>query len=419
MTVSDSPWDGKASRFTPEEYKRACAACEGKSDAPKTDCYLPHHEPDGTLNKNGVINAASRFNQTKRANTDKAKSHLAAHYRNDLKMDVPPVLGGESKSSNTTTTTTDAVTIEVREPDKPCIDCDDEALGLTPEPVSPRAIRGQLTGTRETRLAARSEFEFREVPNGTGGTDLIFTGYACVTGVPYEMEDFMGPWTESVEPGSFTRPIAEKHDVSFLLNHEGMTLARTKSGTLRLFEDSVGLGDEARLDPKNPVVIAMRSGVERGDLDEQSFAFRANRQEWNDDYTRRWIRDVNMNQGDVSLVNHAANPATGGLVAMRKRQVQTSARAVLELMTEIRQGKQFSSDSMTVLTRVLELAASADENLDELQPLLAELIGVPNPDEPEDGTDMMDQMDESPAVPGPSVSLSIWRQKLEVLKAAV
>lgn len=92
FAVTDKSWDGSASRFSDEQWRRATAACE-PGDAPsKTACFLPHHEPDGTINRNGVHAAAARFNQTRRENKDRARSHLAAHYRRDLDEDVPAIL---------------------------------------------------------------------------------------------------------------------------------------------------------------------------------------------------------------------------------------------------------------------------------------------------------------------------------------
>lgn len=93
-SVTDKPWDGASSRFTDEQYKAASAGCRGQSDAPKTDCFLAHHEPDGTINRNGVHAAAARFNQTQapQAAKDSARAHLAGHYRNDLDEEVPDAL---------------------------------------------------------------------------------------------------------------------------------------------------------------------------------------------------------------------------------------------------------------------------------------------------------------------------------------
>jgi HK97 family phage prohead protease len=149
------------------------------------------------------------------------------------------------------------------------------------------------------------------------GNTLTFLGYASVTDTPYEMEDWLGSYTETVSNGAFKKTLSEGADVPFKLNHDGMTLARTKSGTMRLAEDSTGLHVEADLDARNPVVQGIQSAMERGDLDEMSFAFRVTRQEWNEDYTERWINEVNLNKGDVSIVNYGANPHTGGLTSLR------------------------------------------------------------------------------------------------------
>lgn len=194
------------------------------------------------------------------------------------------------------------------------------------------AIRGELQGVPESRVSPRSEFELREVPNGTGGTNLRFTGFASVTGdaAAYEMEDWMGPWTESVTPGAFKRTLAGNGpDTVFLINHAGLSLARTRSGTLKLSEETdpssspisgiTGLYSEAHLDPQNMYVQAVRSGVERGDLSEMSFAFRVVRQTWSDDYDRRRIQEVTLDKGDVSIVTFGANPATGDTVSIRQR----------------------------------------------------------------------------------------------------
>lgn len=177
----------------------------------------------------------------------------------------------------------------------------------------------------ERRQSAIAGFEIREVGDAASG-DLRFRGYACVVGVTYEMEDSYGPWIESVERGAFRKTLAEKPDVAFLVNHEGMSLARTASGTLTLTEDTRGLLAEARLDPQNPQVVALRSAIDRGDISEMSFGFWVVRQEWNEDYTRRWIREVELSHGDVSPVNFAANPATGGTVTMRMRSTGAPRR---------------------------------------------------------------------------------------------
>jgi HK97 family phage prohead protease len=182
------------------------------------------------------------------------------------------------------------------------------------------SARAEKRHTTERRAVAR-EFELRASDDGSGGTTLTFTGYASVTESPYEMEDWLGPYTEVIRRGAFGKTLAEAADVPFKLNHDGMTLARTKSGTMSLSEDETGLHVEAQLDPRNSAVRDIQSAMERGDMDEMSFGFRVIRQEWSPDYTQRDISEVSLNKGDVSLVNYGANPHTGGLTSLRGRDV--------------------------------------------------------------------------------------------------
>ena len=166
----------------------------------------------------------------------------------------------------------------------------------------------------QRRAFALDGAEIRSVADGTGGEALTFTGYACVTNRSYEMNDLAGPYPETVRAGAFKDTLGKSPDVPFLLNHDGLTLARTKSGTLKLAEDSTGLHAEARLDPSNSVVRDIKSAMERGDVDEMSFAFRILDPDsgWNEDYTERSIGSVDINKGDVSVVNYGANPHTAG-----------------------------------------------------------------------------------------------------------
>jgi HK97 family phage prohead protease len=183
-------------------------------------------------------------------------------------------------------------------------------------------IRRGTAGSREVRRCPVDSFEVRDAPNGVGGTDLVFRGYAAITGVDYDMVDHAGAFVERIAPGAFKKTLEAAADVVFLVNHSGMALARTKSGTLRLSEDGTGLHAEARLDPSNAVVQDVRSAVVRGDLDEMSFAFRVPKERgqiWNADFTDRTIIEANLSQGDVSLVNYAANPHTGGTVSVGQR----------------------------------------------------------------------------------------------------
>jgi len=158
-------------------------------------------------------------------------------------------------------------------------------------------------GLEEERYVAR--VELRRSDSGL----VVIEGYASSTEVPYDVAGG-APYgfTETIARGAFAKALGEKDDVRFLINHDGMPLARTKSQTMTLTEDSVGLLVRAELDPAVPEVISLRSAIERGDLDQMSFAFRATRQEWDTEYTQRRITEVRL--FDVSAVTYPANEAT-------------------------------------------------------------------------------------------------------------
>lgn len=248
------------------------------------------------------------------------------------------------------------------------------------------------TGVREIRNMAFTGVEMREKPNGSGGTMLGFTGFACATELVYEMADWLGPYGEVVRTGAFTKTLAEGCDVCFLVNHEGMTLARTKSGTLRLDERDEGLHADADLDLSSPQVMSIRSAMERGDMDEMSFAFRVTRQQWSPDYDQRDILEVNLDKGDVSLVNYGANPFTSAALRARRdfagfdlrRLRGITVAAMAESYGELRAGKALSSSTMETLQTVLDLVAAADDSVDAAQEVLSDLMGVPNPDDADD-----------------------------------
>jgi HK97 family phage prohead protease len=139
----------------------------------------------------------------------------------------------------------------------------------------------------------------------------MLTGYASVFNSPYDV--LGGPpfgWREIVDPHAFDTTLSAKPDLHLLINHEGMPLARTKSGTLRLAADSTGLHVEAGLDPSDPDVQRLAPKMGRGDMDEMSFAFRTKRDEWSEDDSERRLLEVSLHKGDVSVVNFGANPAT-------------------------------------------------------------------------------------------------------------
>jgi HK97 family phage prohead protease len=176
-------------------------------------------------------------------------------------------------------------------------------------PTSFDNIRNTMTETNTINWVVRDETETRrvafsnmEVRASEDGTKLI--GYAAVFDSPSEPL----PFTEFVRRGAFTKTLNDGADVRLLIDHEGVPLARTKSGTLVLTEDDRGLLVESDLDPMNPDAARLISALRRGDISQMSFAFRTVKDNWSDDRRTRELREVQL--FDVSVVTFPAYEST-------------------------------------------------------------------------------------------------------------
>ena len=110
-----------------------------------------------------------------------------------------------------------------------------------------------------------TDFEVR-----SDSSTVVCEGYASTFNQKYDMYFY----NEEVAQGAFTKTLSESPDVRFLLNHDGLPLARTTSGTLELSEDSKGLAFRTTLDATDPDVARIVPKMKRKDLNQMSFAFR-------------------------------------------------------------------------------------------------------------------------------------------------
>lgn len=149
--------------------------------------------------------------------------------------------------------------------------------------------------------------ELRATGDGDGPKKL--EGYAAVFDVRSEN---LGGFREVIAPGAFTKAVAED-DVRALWNHDSNhVLGRTKSGTLKLSEDDHGLKMEVE-PPDTQVARDLIVSVERGDVDQQSFAFsvRAGGEQWHEDEEGVVIRTItDAKLYDVSPVTYPAYTQT-------------------------------------------------------------------------------------------------------------
>lgn len=266
---------------------------------------------------------------------------------------------------------------------------------ITPDSNIRAALQEQMRGLTETRCVRQqaedaTPFEMREIPNGTGGTSLSFTGYASMVERGYEMwSPALGDYTEVIARDAFTKTLRETPDVSFKVNHDGLPMAKTSAGDLQLSSDSTGLYTEARVNPERADVLLMRQAIEAGHLNEMSFAFRVTRQDWTDDGMTRRIQEVNLNKGDVSVVEFGANPFTAGSLSLRNRLADAGVTAeqlvaAYRALTTFNETRALDPDVAACLSTVLQLVSIADTAVDVSQVLLSEMLGVENPDEDQD-----------------------------------
>lgn len=214
-------------------------------------------------------------------------------------------------------------------------------------------LRGQRPVGPELRSYPAS-FDVRSL----SGSLVEVTGYASTTEQPYEMFDMFGPYTEIVRAGAFGKTLADGADVAYLANHEGLTMARSKTGTLKLAEDSTGLETKATVNTTRGDVRDLLTAIEDGNIDQMSFAFRVVRQQWSPDYDERALVELNLDRGDVSAVNFGANPNTSvGLQrAFRSRKPAELHRMAVEMLEG-----SFADTTRSAAAQMFELAASAAE----------------------------------------------------------
>jgi HK97 family phage prohead protease len=142
------------------------------------------------------------------------------------------------------------------------------------------------------------------------------TGHAAVFN---EVAEIGGWFREQIEPGAFKTSI-KKDDVRALFNHdENYVLGRNISGTLKMKEDDRGLKVDI-LPPDTQYARDLAVSIERGDINQMSFAFQVLEEEWirgeKKELDLRKIKKVRL--FDVSPVTFPAYDGTD--IALRSHE---------------------------------------------------------------------------------------------------
>lgn len=167
----------------------------------------------------------------------------------------------------------------------------------------PRAKRSQEQRSAEPKIERRTvEFtEFRLAPAGADGKRHM-VGHAAVFN---SLSQDLGGFREEVRSGAFADAVAHD-DVRALFNHDpNFVLGRNTAGTLKLAEDSRGLSID--IDPPDTQWARdLAVSIERGDINQMSFAFQTIKDSWAHD-ARGTVRSlIEVRLLDVSPVTYPA-----------------------------------------------------------------------------------------------------------------
>ena len=237
----------------------------------------------------------------------------------------------------------------------------------------------------ERRTFTVRDVEARQAEDGT----MRLRGYAAV----FNDDSVPLPFIERIAPGAFRKTLTETPDVRLLINHSGLPLARTKNGTLTLTEDDRGLYMDATIADTSEGRDLYKL-VERGDVDQMSFAFRVIRQKWNEDRTQRTLTEISLNDGDVSVVTYPAYPTT-----------TVEAREALRTAIEaIKEGREITGESLAVLNTIFEDLSEGHDYIMKAVEMMAMLTGG----EPEEEIEVEEpEVEEVPVEPVTTAARSI------------
>ena len=150
---------------------------------------------------------------------------------------------------------------------EPAEDVAEEGVEMEEKGADLELVEARKSMATAERITMQAEIRAMDTEDGS----LRIGGYAAT----FNKEATGLNFREVIAPGAFKRTLATDNPVFLLINHdmEALPLASTRSGTLTLSEDEVGLRMDAELDPANPRAQELASALRRGDVDKMSFAF--------------------------------------------------------------------------------------------------------------------------------------------------
>jgi HK97 family phage prohead protease len=243
------------------------------------------------------------------------------------------------------------------------------ALGITAVNVGelPPAMR-KATTVMETRAHFVDDMEIRAV-----GDKMTFKGYAAV----FDSDSEPLPFIERIQRGAFARTLKSRNNIRMYVNHnDSQLLASTRSGTLRLQEDSKGLLAEADLpmttDGRNMSIL-----LEQRIVDSMSFGFSVPRggDTWSADGSRRTLTEVRLHEVSV-VTGQPAYAATTASVRKLAARVAVDEVSLAAALVTLESGEELDAAQADLIRGVVDQLAPKDVKPDNSLIVAKQLLAL-------------------------------------------
>lgn len=188
---------------------------------------------------------------------------------------------------------------------------------------------------KETRYFSINNLEVRRTPAEGENSQANTTVSGYVVKFNSRSELIFGEFYEKVASGAFNRSLKE-NTIKALWNHDSnFVLGSTKSQTLRLREDNLGLYFEIDL-PNNYIGENSLESIQRGDVDGVSFGFTVRADSWayleEEDVYERTLLDIDLVEISPTPFPAYENSSEVAVVqrSMKESNVQTKEQRQLQ-----------------------------------------------------------------------------------------
>jgi HK97 family phage prohead protease len=206
----------------------------------------------------------------------------------------------------------------------------------------------------ERRFVKREDAEIRAIEDtdDEGRKKTKICGYFAKFN---RYSELLGDFIEIIEPGFFREALKSSDPVD-LFNHDpNYILGRASAGTLRIWEDNVGLAYECETPDTQTVRDLVLTPISRGDLKGNSFGFitRIDGDKWERREDGIWIRTLKADGCeellDGSQVTFPAYPDTA--IALRSRDTHVKRDPGLSARDDKGRGNDLSAYFLDLLAQ--------------------------------------------------------------------